>query len=402
MLKPLVIARCYLFKDSTGGQVERTFFENLPIETFDATIVCSNVEEMTDSPGTRTLVTRENKIYKYFAAAVRRILIPDIMNLPDYVWPAWGKHASKIILNQLNKEQFDYIHSISFPCASHQVALNIKQKTGLPWIAQFYDPWYDNPYRIFKTKYFKKKDSEMEHAVVENADLIIHDNYAIADLWKERYGEEIAKKIIVLPLTLPLPTKQTKNRKHTSSDVLTISHIGNFMLNRTSEVFIKAVDVLLKEHLELKNKLKVNYIGMVTEGEKTLISDLRLDSIFNLLGTISEEECFAYYQESDLFLAVDGVNNINLFFPSKILKYFFYQRPILGITPENSVLDYELKNSGHLSLRNDDVNGIANYLYNAATDYDSLLNFDKDYWKRFSTENVIDLYKKVVTSLLNR
>jgi hypothetical protein len=121
------------------------------------TIICSNGEDLFDSPRTKTLLTREYKIYKYFAAAIRRIFIPDIINLPDYEWHSWGKHALKTILNLLNKEQFDYIHSISFPCASHQVALEIKQKTGLPWIAQFYDPWYDNPYRIFKTKYLKKK-----------------------------------------------------------------------------------------------------------------------------------------------------------------------------------------------------------------------------------------------------
>jgi hypothetical protein len=240
----------------------------------------------------------------------------------------------------------------------------------------------------------------MEQNVVENADLIIHTNYVITDLWEKRYGEGLANKLVVHPLPLHLPTMQIKNRKHTNNDILTISHIGNFMLNRTSEVFIKAVAILLKEHIELKSKIKVNYIGKITKGEKKLISDLKLDNIFNLLGTIPNAECFAYYQESDLFLAIDGVNDVNLFFPSKILKYYFYQKPILGITPENSALDYELKKSGHVSLRNDNVNGIVNYLYKAITDYNHYLDFDKNYWKRFSVGNVIDLYKKAVTSLL--
>lgn len=402
MLKPLIIARPFLFKNSTGGQIERVFIENLPKNLFDATVVCSNGENLTKSPSIRVLVTKENKIYKYFAALVRRIIIPDVMNLPDHVWHSWGKNALKIVFKKIKCENFDYIHSISFPCASHHVALKIKQKTDLPWIAQFYDPWYDNPYRIFKTRYFKKKDLEMERAIVENADVIIHNNFAIVELWKERYGKEVENKIFVLPLTLRLQTPQMNKRKYSNNEIFTISHIGNFMLNRTSEVFIKAIYTLLNEHRELKDKLKINYIGLVTRREKTLINELELDNLFNLIGTIPEEKCNVYYQESDLFLAIDGVNYVNLFFPSKILKYFLYQKPILGITPENSVLSYELKNSGHFSLRNDDINGIANYLFNAITDYDSLMNFDKNYWKHFSTESIMATYVNIVKSLLNK
>ena len=127
-----------------------------------------------------------------------------------------------------------------------------------------------------------------------------------------------------------------------------------------------------------------------------------LEDVFKLTGSISAEECVAYYNKSDLFLAIDGVNKDNLFFPSKILKYLYFRRPILGITPEGSVLDGELRNAGHTAIANSDLEGIVNYLECAMTDYESLCNFKVDYWHRFEPKNVVADYKAMVEDMLKR
>ena len=137
---------------------------------------------------------------------------------------------------------------------------------------------------------------------------------------------------------------------------------------------------------------------MVTEPEKELIKMNGLSYVFNLTGSISAEACVEYYKKSDLFLAIDGVNKDNLFFPSKILKYLYFRRPILGITPEGSVLDGELRQAGHTSIANSDLGSIVAYLERAMADYESLLNFNQDYWHRFEPKNVVAQYKELVES----
>lgn len=354
-------------------------------------------------PKNVNLVHEIRKI-QYIAAAIRRLLLPDLTWLPGYEWWSWGKATVKDIINDISSGAIkpDYIHSVAFPVASHWAALKVKKATGLPWVMQFYDPWADNPYRPFKSKWLKKRDWAMERECVEAADLIIHNNEAIAQLWRERYGEEIGKKIVVLPLTIPMPKAVVEDNTHKSGDILTISHIGNFMLNRTSQPFIRSVAVLLDRHPEYREKLKVNYIGMVTEPEKELIKMNGLSEVFNLTGSISAEACVEYYKKSDLFLAIDGVNKDNLFFPSKILKYLYFRRPILGITPEGSVLDGELRQAGHTSIANSDMESIVAYLERAMADYESLLNFNQDYWHRFEPTNVVEQYKELVESLVLR
>lgn len=401
MLKPLIINRCYLFDQSPGGECLRSFIRSLDIENFAPVIYGSDLSPLVNLERESIKLTKEYRFIRYIAAAIRRLLIPDITFLPGYEWYSWGIGAKRTILNDIRQgADFDYIHSVSFPCASHMVALEIKKKTGLPWVMQLYDPWADNPYRPFKTNFFKDIDWRQERECVENADVIIHDNQAIADLWKQRYGAEIAKKIVVLPLTIPLPNVEVVYNTCIRDEKLTISHIGNFMLNRTSQPFIHAVSNVLDKYPEFREKITINYVGAVTDVEKDLIYSKGLYDIFNLIGNISAEECVAYYQKSDIFLAIDGENKDNLFFPSKILKYLYFQRPILGITPKGSVLDIELRQSGHTSITNNDLHSIENYLVRAIIDYASLYEFDPNYWNNYLPSNVVKKYSEIINDYL--
>lgn len=402
MLRPLIINRPCYFDHSPGGECLRSFLGAMTPDKCEPVVYASDRTPQVGPIPAYAHITHEYAYMQYVAAAIRRILLPDLTFLPGYEWQSWGIRATRQILKDIKKGTVrpDYIHSISFPCACHKVALKVKRETGLPWVMQMYDPYADNPYRPFKTKFFKSIDWKQERECVENADLIIHSNQPIADLWKERYGKENAKKIMVLPFTVPLPDSKVNSNEHKSGETLTISHIGNFMLNRTSQPFIRAVAELINRHPEYRQLLRVNYIGRVTEPEKELIKMNGLGDVFNLTGSISAEECVAYYKKSDLFLAIDGVNKDNLFFPSKILKYLYFRRPILGITPEGSVLDGELRNAGHTAIANSDMEGIVNYLERAMTDYESLCGFNLDYWHRFEPKNVVAEYQIMVEGML--
>ena len=402
MLKPLFINRSCYFDKSPGGECLRAFLGGMCKKSWNPTVYASDRTPLIVQRPDYVHLIHEKRYVQYVAAAMRRVLLPDLTWLPGYEWWSWGEETAKQIVKDIKGGHAtpSYIHSVAYPIASHWAALKVKQKTGLPLVLQFYDPWADNPYRPFKTKWLKKRDWAMERACVEAADLIIHDNQAIVELWKERYGGEIGTKIVALPLTVPMPRTEVEANTHKSGEPLTISHIGNFMLNRTSLPFIQSVAILLTRRPEFKYKLKVYYIGQVTEPEKELIKKNNLSEIFILTGSLSADECVKYYKKSDLFLAVDGVNKDNLFFPSKLLKYLYFRRPILGITPTGSVLDDELHRSGHVSIDNGNHNGIVEYLLRALTNYESLLNFDYDYWRRFEPKSVVEQYEKLICNHL--
>lgn len=395
MYTPLVISRQYFIKNSPGGQIERVFWNNIQNRDFTPIICSTNRgdKQLIASDVNRKIITPELFSLKYVDALLRRVGLGDLTFLPDSYYYTWGTLAKKIIKNK--QLDFDYIHSTSFACSNHLIALDIKKRTGKPWVAYFFDPWHDNPYREFKFNFFRKRDLEEERRIAENADIILHVNEKMYDIWLSRYGDLVKDKMYVLPLIISYEEEYTPISLQ--KEYVTISHIGTFFLNRNSKNFIKAVSEAVLENPDVKNRLRINYVGLVSQAEKDLICNWGLTDMFNLVGTISEEECIKYYIESDAFLAVDGKNEKNIFFPSKIMKYFYYKRPILGITPSDSVLSSELKLSGHVAIDNDNLEELKKYILRLVYNYESLDQYDKTYWHKFSKENVYNRYVEILS-----
>lgn len=390
----LVVAPTYCKMRCANGQIERHFFSNLPKEQYKITILCSN--QWNDAIVNNQCILRRVRFNKFVDFVCRIMLhtpLPFIGNIPDKDFYSWGRNAIKEAMVLAKTERFDIIHSVSMPCSSHIVAYYIKRNLKIPWIAQFYDPWSGNPFRILKGIKMHQMDQQMEQLVVDNADLILHPCGEMVKYWTYLFGNEIKNKLFVLPFITEIPEISKGERKKSK---LTISHIGNFASNRTASVFIQA---LAKLDEEILKKVSVNFVGSVTEEDKKLILLNHLQNIINLVGRVTEQECYRYYETSDLFLIVDINCSPNLFYPSKILKYFCYQKPILGITTEQSVVREELKKTGNHSFCYNDIEGISKFLVQAVEDYSSICTNDIHYGKKFLKESVINQYNKIITKL---
>ena len=84
------------------------------------------------------------------------------------------------------------------------------------------------------------------------------------------------------------------------------------------------------------------------------------------------------------------------------MKYFYYGKPILGITPIDSALQCELDKSHNFFFDNEDYEGIARFLYLAITNPSTTAGIDKDYWKNFTLERVFPQYMKILNNILDR
>lgn len=391
MKRILIIAPAYCSPGSPNGQIERHFFPRLPKDNYQCTIICNekwNYE--VESENCKIVRSRFNKWIDYACRFMFHTPFHYVGNVPDKEYFCWGQYAVKEAVRLAKKEHFDVIHSISMPCSAHVVAYEIKKQLNIPWIAQFYDPWSGNPFRVMRSRKMLERDRSYEKQVALVADHVIHPCDAMIDYWNVLFGDIVKDKISVMPFVTEIPS--FTEHKYDGSK-LVISHIGNFSQNRNASVFIKA---LSKLENDIKSRIAVNFVGGVEQNDIQLIEQYGLQDIIRLIGRVSESECHNYYAMSDLFLIVDIDCSPNLFYPSKILKYFCYKKPIIGITTEQSVIREELEKTGNYSFSYYDADGIAAFLSKAVTDYASIQTNDKNYGDRFSPENVINDYCKLV------
>lgn len=400
-MKSIVICNNLLKKQSPAACIEQDLLDGLSCNGIDITAYCSSLGDLY-SPSThyKTIIGKEYKIWKYIFGGLRLVL-PDLAYLPDYQYISWGLGIKNKIEQNINKENIDFIHSFSFEQSCHWLAYKLNKRYKIPWIATFFDSWSDYPTRKFKTSYFKKIDLKMERLVAEHADLIVHNNEGIARLWAARYGEKVAKKIVVIPMNVDFSKETYIERKREKSDKLIISHIGTFYPKRDASSFIEAVNLAISNNLELRSKIQVNFIGRVLDYDLDKIRRYKLDDIFNLTGRISPKECQSYYNKSDIFLSTAGLPVEDITYPSKIIKYFFYRKPILGISPHGTVLESELVESRNFCFEPTSISEIADFIVNAISDYSSICNIDYTFWKKFEVSEVSKLYINNIKKMVN-
>lgn len=387
------------------GQIQRVFWEYLYERGDRPTIICSDKNQKNvplESLKCEIIQTHDNQFKRYVIALLKRTVAEDFAYLPDYPIFSWYPSAKRRAIKESTRGEYDYIYSVCTPYASHLIALETKRKSGLPWVAWFYDPWFDNPYRPFKYKRLRERDRRNEAAVAEHADIIIHSNQAIYNEWVERYGVSIKEKMFIVPFVFNTSKIERGKEDYKENKKFVISHIGSLYPNRDSSDFLKALMLLLDNHPELKNKIELNYVGNVTDNDRNLVNYYQLSDITFFTGVLSEADCQNYFEKSNLFLAIDGKNSRNIFFPSKIMKYFYCGKPILGMTPKGSALQYELEKSRNYCFENEDYEGIAEFLRLAILEKDFPSGYDKEYWRNFTMEKVYPEYLNILSRVLRK
>lgn len=395
MLRPLVILFGYKEIHNASAQIARTFWENIPKTEFSPTIVCAQMES--DVHLTNEIVQFKNsRIVHNILASFRRMKFKDITMIPDIEYYSWNPFALKKIKKLLNSERFDYIHTISSPQSTHLLGLRLKQLTGLPLIVQCNDPWHDTSGRKYCLDKFAKLDLKYEEEVAKGADIIIHTNNVIADIWHERYGEDVYNKIRVVPLSFNIYNLPTVQKKEKPKDKLIISHIGNIYSSRSSMTIIKGVEKFLSDYPNYGNKIEIHFVGGVHQQEMDYVHEHGLSEHIKYLGKIDPEKLQSIYEQTDIFLLIDVIIKRNPNYPSKLMMYYYYQRPILGLTTPNSNLEEELRNSGHTVCYYDNTESICSFLKKAVTDYHSLTYFKTNYWEKHTIENVFSIYNTII------
>jgi glycosyltransferase involved in cell wall biosynthesis len=62
---------------------------------------------------------------------------------PDYAG-SWRRKAIEVAERLIAERRFDVLYSASPPASCHVAAMELQQRTGLPWVLDFHDPWTDN------------------------------------------------------------------------------------------------------------------------------------------------------------------------------------------------------------------------------------------------------------------
>lgn len=242
----------------------------------------------------------------------------------------WIKPSLKFLIEWLKHNKVDAIVSTGPPHSMHMIALGLKNATGIPWLADFRDPWtnIDFYHELKLSKRADKQHHQQELEVLSKADeVVVISNSMKSDFLKinERHYSVITNGYDDLDL---LDKESVIDKK------FSIAHIGSMAKSRNPENLWKALSDLREKVPGLADDLILRLVGTV---DIAVIDSLEKYNLIENLEKIDykpHDEIIKIQQQSRvLLLVINDTPNSKVILPGKFFEYMASGRPILCIGP---------------------------------------------------------------------
>ena len=247
----------------------------------------------------------------------------------------WINPAVKELKKYLKENPVDAIITTGPPHSVNRIGYLLKKDLGLPWLADFQDPWTQvDYYKHFKiSSWAHRRHQKMEKAVFDHADCIT----IVSNSWKRDLKSIGAKNVSVVPLGYdPVDFSDNVNLDKEFS----ITHLGLLGEDRNPETLFRVLADICKEEDDFASKLKIKLIGKVNPKLLALAEELGLAKQLEYMGQVSRVEALEYMQSSQiLLLLLNKAENVSGRIPGKVFEYLGAQRPILSLGPRGTDIE---------------------------------------------------------------
>jgi len=244
---------------------------------------------------------------------------------------AFVKPSIQHILSFLSTNHVDVIITTGPPHSMHLIGMELKEKTGISWLADFRDPWtgidfYDD---LLLTRWADKKHQYLEWKVLSSADVVLTVGNKI--------GQELKKKGArhTEVITNGYDPEDFKNyQRSKKTDAFTILHSGSLIPSRNPHAFWDALNACCREEADFMKDLRVFLIGKNDSGVKDTVTSYAYAECVEFRDYVPHEEIIARMAEANLLLLlINNTRNAEGFLTGKLFEYLAAQRPILSIGP---------------------------------------------------------------------
>ncbi len=221
------------------------------------------------------------------------------------------------------------------PHSLHVIALKLKQKINIKWIADFRDPWTEiDFYKDLNIgDWANSKQKKLEKICLQQADEVITVSNSCAE-GLEKIAERTVK---VITNGYDFPEFDEKLVNHDSD--FTLAHFGSMPASRNPIVIWKAISEIIQENEEFKGKLKIKLFGPVDFSIFESLKDFRLNDFVSHVEMLKHSESILEQRKVQVLLLVaNNTGNVKGILTGKFFEYLGAKRPILGLGENESDL----------------------------------------------------------------
>lgn len=273
------------------------------------------------------LEKKEKSVIDRLAVWLRaNVLIPD----PRVFWV---KPSVGILEETIRSGDYEAIITTGPPHSIHLIGLKLHEKTGIPWLADFRDPW--STWEFLDTlpmfSWVRKRHQTLEKRVLTQANAIT----TISPTFQKDLKILSGREVLLLTNGFDVDDFPTfsQNTGLKEKD-LEIVYSGIIDAIRNPLPFLEA----FKKAFEPSAfSVRFRFVGKVSSAvEEFVKNDAWLESHVEFIGYVSHQRVFEYYQTADILLLIlTTTKNAQGNIPGKLFEYLASGKTILGLGDPN-------------------------------------------------------------------
>jgi len=273
---------------------------------------------------------------------LRETVLEWLFSFPD-AQCFWLRPAVQRFSSIPPSEYPDVILATGGPWTSFLVGKALGQRFGVPFVADFRDPWINNPNRRQFSAALFERHKRLEKAICKAAATVIANTDELTAQFRRDYAE-LKDKFITITNGFddaPCAPLESTRRYHlvssASAPPVELSHFGTIYGNRNPLPFLLALDSLFKEKLVNGDQLRIRLVGdwLVEDHQSNVLAQqLEKNGLLRRYPSVPHSVCLEQMSLAQALLLLQPAYPLQI--PAKIFEYIAAGRPIIVIGGEGA------------------------------------------------------------------
>lgn len=272
----------------------------------------------------------------------------------------WVRKSVRFLKDYLRDHPVDVIVSTGPPHSMHLIAMKLSRECGLPWIADFRDPWTKMFYfkHLELSGWARLRHERLEKQVLDNATVVV----AVSPIVQEEFRSMTETPVELI--TNGFDEDDFADALVEDDGYFNITHTGLFAADGNPDVLWKVLSEKCADDEEFRRMLRIRLVGKTDRDIVRSILEASLAE--NLIDNGYQPHPVAVKEQKSaslLILPLRKEPEYRATLPGKLFEYLASGRPVLGIGQPDGAMAQILRQSGAGQTFDwDDYDGIAKFI----------------------------------------
>ena len=309
----------------------------------------------------------------------------------------WIRPSVRFLKKYLKEHPVDIIVSTGPPQSMHLIAREVSLATGIPWVADFRDPWT----KIFYFKHLmlgrraEKKHHELEQRVLDDATAVV----AVSPMVQADFAAMTKTPVCLV-------TNGYDESDYTETIVpekgFNVVHTGLLTAEGNPVELWKVLGEKCRKDADFADSFRLTLAGKTDSAVLESIRQAGLGEYLIDLGYIDHSKAVMLQRKASvLILPIREEPETKAILPGKLFEYLAARRPVLGVGTGEGAMAEVLKETGAGQIFDwDDRAGISDYVerlwsaFRSGEVMTATADIEK-YSRRMTTRKMVEIFEQV-------